>query len=176
MTILLSKIKSNKTCLREYGHEHIAKTVEWLNEPLIRKTFGITQKVTIDSHKSWLLSSKHTANLWAIYHDTNYVGNIIISPNQRHRSSYLQIYIGDIQQQSKGVGFDSMKIILKHLFHEKKNHRVWLHCLPDNEKALRLYTKLGFVQEGEERESIWCDGVFLTQLRLSLLKDEWLSE
>lgn len=162
----------NNIHIRKYSEENHPKTVEWLNSPDIRKSFGITYEVTLTQHSKWVKENPHVEFL-PLYVDDDYIGNIVLTLQPRHKAAYLQIYIGSPERRGQGLGKDFMSLALKHCFDELGLHRIWLHVREYNTAALSLYKGLGFVDEGIERESIYSEGRFLNQVRMSLLKDEF---
>lgn len=159
--------------LLPYAPRHDAKTVEWLNAPDIRRTFGISHAVTPASHRAWIDAARDTL-VWAITDAGGaHCGNVLLHRNARHRSAYFQIYIGEPAMRAKGLGRAALELVLEHAFSELGLHRVWLHTFPDNAPAEHLYAQAGFVAEGIERESILREGTFLGQRRWSLLAQEW---
>lgn len=157
--------------LRPYAPEHIEMTVQWLKKPLIQKMFGMVADISIEKHQAWLQNNEEVLK-WAIYSD-KYIGNIFLFINQKHHSAYFQIYLGDEQERGKKVGYYAMNLVLEYAFQELNIHRIWLHCFPENQPAIKLYQKLHFTFEGLEKESIYRDGIYLTQGRWALLKSEW---
>ena len=154
---------------------HEDNTVNWLNSEDIRKTFGITSYVSRCSHRNWLESRPDLIRK-SILVDSVHVGNIILHPNYRHKSGILEIYIGDSDARGVGVGYNALVIFLDDIFEKKRFHRVSLVTREDNTIASSLYSKLGFVREGAERESIMTfDNVWVNQVRWSLLSSEWLA-
>jgi len=156
-----------------YEEEHDAQTVLWLNEKEVRQSFGLTRNVTLASHRGWLSSQKNFL-IWAILDDKGqHQGNISLQLSPRHKSAYLQIYIGNPSARGKGMGQDVLRCVLGYFFRHLRLHRVWLHTAPDNIAAIQLYRKCGFVREGIERESILRDGQYDDQWRWSILASEW---
>ena len=158
-----------------YRPRHDARTVQWLNAPDIRMTFGISRPVTLASHRAWI-EAAHGTLVWAINDagDTH-CGNVLLHCNARHRSAYFQIYIGEPAMRGRGIGKVVLDLVLAHAFTDLDLHRVWLHTFADNVPAERLYANAGFVDEGVERESILREGSFCSQRRWSLLAREWRS-
>ena len=159
--------------LQPYSPAHDRATVDWLNSEELRQSFGLTQSVTLESHRRWLESSMDTI-MWAIYvGEQGHCGNVLVNCNLRHRSGYFQIYIGERRARGSGVGKLALHAVLDHLFFELDLHRVWLHTLPDHTAAERLYVGAGFVSEGIERESIFRSGRFSSQQRWAILAMDW---
>lgn len=156
-----------------YTREHDARTVEWLNSLDLRSTFGLSQRVTIASHRAWVEQAGEVL-LWAVLdRDLLHQGNVLLHLNKRHRNAYFQIYLGNPLARGRGLGSDALTVTLDLAFTELRLNRVWLHTLPDNAAAEALYRSAGFVQEGLERESVFRDGGYMSQFRWSLLTHEW---
>lgn len=159
--------------LTPYTSKHDEKTVGWLNSADLRTTFGLRQEVSLDSHRNWVKAAIDT-QIWAILGPIgHHVGNALLKINQRHRSGYFQIYIGEPSARGLGLGEKAFLAVLKAAFEKHGLHRVWLHTFPENVRAEALYQKHRFVLEGIEREALFVDGVYVSQRRWSLLATEW---
>lgn len=73
----------------------------------------------------------------------------------------------------QGYAFEMFNYMLRYLFNELGLHRVALITLLSNGQALGLYRKLGFVEEGRERQAIFRDGHFQDLIVMGLLAEEW---
>lgn len=157
--------------LRPYDKTHVAKTVKWLQSPNIQENFGYVPDLTEEKHQIWLENNPEVL-IWAI-HAPDYVGNVLLFPNKKHYSAYLQIYIGDEHQVGRGIGLNAMQLLLDFAFTQCNFNRIWLHCLPGNTAAIKLYEKLKFHYEGTERCSSLYQGNFRDMGRWSLLRSDW---
>lgn len=159
--------------LETWQSAHDALTVQWLNDPVLRASFGITSAVTLESHRRWRVGATHLT-AWAVRDaDGRHVGNVLLHRNDAHRSAYLQIYIGETRARGHGLGKVAMQLALAQAFGPLQLHRVWLHTRLDNVRAERLYRSLGFQLEGLERESILTPQGYVSQHRWALLAQEW---
>jgi RimJ/RimL family protein N-acetyltransferase len=75
----------------------------------------------------------------------------------------------------QGLGTESMRLVLTNAFDELGLHRVSLRVLAFNYRAIALYQKLEFVEEGRERQSALIDGEWHDGVIMSVLEDEWRS-
>jgi RimJ/RimL family protein N-acetyltransferase len=85
-------------------------------------------------------------------------------------------YVGaDVTPALRGQGHagEMFEYFLAYLFDQYGLHRVSLVTLATNSPALSLYRKLGFVEEGRERQAIFRNGRFQDLIAMGLLADEW---
>ena len=80
------------------------------------------------------------------------------SINWRDRSAEVGIIIGDPEFWGQGYGTDAMLTILNVGFRWHNLHRIFLHVVKDNNRAIRAYEKCGFRHEGCLREAVLIDG------------------
>lgn len=81
----------------------------------------------------------------------------------------------DIEPSMRGQGyaFEMFVYILGYLFNQVGLHRVGLVTLETNAPAIALYRKLGFIDEGIERQAIFREGKFQNLVAMGLLAQEW---
>jgi ribosomal protein S18 acetylase RimI-like enzyme len=72
-----------------------------------------------------------------------------------------------------GLGTEATQLMLDHAFGTLGLHRIALYVFEFNERAIRAYTRCGFVIEGRSRESIWRDGRWWDELAMSVLESDW---
>jgi RimJ/RimL family protein N-acetyltransferase len=165
-------VVQGEVTLLPYAKENDEKTVGWLNDAFLQRSFGLDRRVTLEGHRAWR-AAQNDLLLWAITHQGRHVGNCSLRWHARHASAYFQIYLGEAAVRGRGIGKAATTAALDYAFAALKAHRVWLHVFPHNARALAIYRGLGFVDEGLEREAILLEGRYLSQLRLSLLDVEW---
>ena len=162
--------------LLPYGKSFDEKTVEWLNSSGMRDTFGLTYRVTVESHRQWLDTQKNY-HIWAIVvPDGVHIGNAILIENTRHNKAVLEIYIGQPEYQGKGFGKEAMDELLDKAFNELQLNRVQLVTRPGNTAAEKLYQQCGFRIEGREKQAIKTDQGYADQVLWAILSEQWRSE
>jgi RimJ/RimL family protein N-acetyltransferase len=84
---------------------------------------------------------------------------------------------GDIAEEFAGQGHGKIMyaMIFKLGFDTWGMNRLWLSVLENNDRAINLYKKMGFIDEGAQRKAIYKDGKYLDYLNMSILKDEYNS-
>ncbi|KAK6833416.1 acyl-CoA N-acyltransferase [Apiospora arundinis] len=90
----------------------------------------------------------------------------------QHRGAFLSIdTVRDYR--GKGYGGEAIEWALGFAFRMANMHRVSLTTFSYNGGAMRLYRKLGFVQEGSQREDVWFNGGWHDCVLYGMLEDEW---
>lgn len=96
----------------------------------------------------------------------------LINLDFKNRSAECIIDIGDKSMWGKGIGFESMSLLVHYAFSELNLHRLSLQVFSFNQNAISLYEKLGFKVEGQSREALYRDGQYHDVILMGLLKDE----
>ncbi len=93
----------------------------------------------------------------------------------RFRSATLGCSIACRDERGKGYGTDATQTLLRYGFEHLDLHRVSAGIVEYNAAARRALEKCGFVQEGCERQAIYCAGRRWDRLVYGLLRDELVS-
>jgi RimJ/RimL family protein N-acetyltransferase len=90
-------------------------------------------------------------------------------------SAAFGIGIGERDLWGGGYGSDAVNALVDFAFGELRLERVWLGTDASNERAQRAYARCGFRVEARLRSSYVEHGRFLDEIRMALLRDEWLA-
>lgn len=96
----------------------------------------------------------------------------IDADNARHRHPALAVSLA-APFQNKGYGGEAINWGLDWAFRFGGFHRVSIVAWSYNERAIHLYKRLGFVEEGRTRESIWLDRKWYDEVNLGMLESDW---
>jgi GNAT superfamily N-acetyltransferase len=77
------------------------------------------------------------------------------------------------EYQGHGYGSEAINWVLDWAFRQAGLHRVELSVLGWNNRAKKLYEKLGFREEGRRRECFFKDDEWWDELHMGILKKEW---
>jgi RimJ/RimL family protein N-acetyltransferase len=105
-------------------------------------------------------------------------GKVIGSTGLHHRerrlgSSAFGISIHDRDYLGKGYGRDAIDVLLNWAFQIQNYRRIWLETWAINERAIRCYRGLGFVEEGRLREQGYYNGNYFDVVLMGMLRSEW---
>ena len=113
-------------------------------------------------------------SVFAIEADGTFIGQCgLFNRNLHDGTAELGIGIGARSHLGQGYGRDAIGLLLEYGFQVQNIRRIWLGVLADNERAVRCYRSVGFVEEGRLREHVWFDGRYVDELHMGLLRSEW---
>jgi RimJ/RimL family protein N-acetyltransferase len=78
----------------------------------------------------------------------------------KSKSAEVGIGIGDPALWSKGLGREALGLLVRHLVDDVGAHRISLHVLAFNDRAIQSYKAAGFQVEGIERDAVMTDRGF----------------
>lgn len=105
-----------------------------------------------------------------------HVGNIQLSEiSFQHRNAMLGVIIGK-EFRGKGYASSACELLIKHAFEILNLHRIYLTVISGNSNAIKLYEKLGFQEEGRERDMHLVKGSYYDGIRYSLLSSQYGKE
>jgi len=77
------------------------------------------------------------------------------------------------ERQGKGVMTKACRAMVDHAFNELGLNRVEIRCAPGNMKSCAIPQRLGFRQEGVQREAGWLYDHFIDLVIYAMLASEW---
>lgn len=91
-------------------------------------------------------------------------------PSYRHAS--IDIFV-TAARRGQGLGADAIRTLARHLFDDRGHHRITIDPAATNERAIRVYERVGFKRVGLMRSyERGVDGEWHDGLLLDLLRDE----
>jgi RimJ/RimL family protein N-acetyltransferase len=90
-------------------------------------------------------------------------------------STTAQVMLGIADPRFRGCGYGTelLGLVLQYSFQEMNLHRLGAVIPEYNRAALRLFSKLGFVQEARRRKAIYRDGKEWDLVHVGILRREW---
>jgi RimJ/RimL family protein N-acetyltransferase len=154
---------------------------EWFDDPMATRLAGfrpvwpMNRASAQERLEEWVKASPGTINFAArTIADNRLVGGIglmDINGADGHAQLGLSIYKQD--DWGHGYGREMIVLALRYAFNELNLYRVWLTTPGFNERAMKLYEKLGFRHEGRGREHILLDGTRWDVIYMGMLRDEF---
>jgi RimJ/RimL family protein N-acetyltransferase len=182
MVELVSYVGS-KVRLRPLRREDVALTAPWRNDPAIRDVqLGHRFPVTAEMEAAWfdarLNDRSGNACTLAIEDLTD---NVFVGYTHFQtidwiaRTAEFGISIGAKDRQGRGLGRESLQLMVRHGFAVLNLNRIWLRAAAFNDKAIALFTSSGFIGEGVLRQHAFVGGQYYDVVVLGLLREDYMN-
>lgn len=124
-------------------------------------------------HKKWLYDLDKVLD-FIIYYNSKKVGRIYIYNidflNERGEFGIIV----EKSYSGQGIAYKASQLLFNYVFTNLKINKIYLLVFSENERAKKLYEKLGFEQEGYFKKEVFKNGKFQNVIRMALFRDEWL--
>lgn len=170
-------LKSDRVILRSVERDDIKRLHELRrNVELILLGFGEWQPKSLaameKSFEKYL--DEHDRAWFVIEIDGKVVGDCgLHDRDRRSRVAALGIGIYDPEYVGRGYGRTAAGLLLDWSFRIENYERIWLDTWATNERAIRCYRALGFVEEGRMRRQLFANGQYVDMVVMGLLRDQW---
>lgn len=164
--------------LRPVGPEHVDGLWELVNDPETVRLTGSHGRPDREALKAWY-GSRGTQDdrldlAICTTEDDTYVGEIVLNElDADNLSCNLRIALIGPRAYGRGYGTEAIRLTLDHVFRTTALHRVGLEVYAFNERAVHVYRKIGFVQEGVCRDVLLLDGERYDSVIMSILAPDW---
>ena len=168
--------------LREICRNDIQVINSWRNDREIIDTLGasfryINEETDVNWFNNYISSRSSTIRLAICEKESSTLigAGYLLGIDWINRSAEFSIWIGEKSYQGKGAGYFAVKEILNHAFKDLNLNRIHLTVFSTNQRAINLYKKVGFIEEGRLRQAIYKNGGYNDMLQMSILVDEFSS-
>ncbi|WP_030466208.1 GNAT family N-acetyltransferase, partial [Lentzea aerocolonigenes] len=143
------------------------------NNDEVNRFTGTHGTFTLKDYEAYIERTLNDPNRYtrAIVEDGKCIGEVVLNPiDDANRKSGLRIALWD--GWGKGYGTAAIRHVLDHAFTVRNLHRVDLEVYEFNERAIHVYRKCGFREEGRLRDVLLWDGVFHDAIVMSILSTD----
>ena len=91
----------------------------------------------------------------------------------RARRAELWLIIGPAAKRGQGLGTEATRLLVWYAFRCLNLHRIALYTPATNQRAVAVYRKVGFVEEGRAREDVFFEGHYVDAVYMGLLEHEF---
>lgn len=110
--------------------------------------------------------------IFALTYDDFLIGHAILCGfNGESESIELKRIV--VQMKGRGIGRCIVKKLMHYVFEICGKKRMWLDYFETNEVGRKLYTDMGFVEEGRLRKAVKVNGNYLDLIIMGILEEEY---
>lgn len=115
-----------------------------------------------------------TSPYFAIEADGLFIGDCgLHNVNLRDGTAEVGIGIGDRDYWGRGYGREALWLLVDYAFRMQNLRKLCLEVHGSNERAIRSYRAVGFVEEGRQREQVWSGGRYEDTLLMGLFRSDF---
>jgi RimJ/RimL family protein N-acetyltransferase len=153
---------------------------EWLNDPEINSYLNVqNEKKTIEAVREFInISQNDNSNIHYAICDVYdvYLGTISLkNVDYKNRHAEYAIVLRN-SQRGKGIAQTATELLIKKAKTELKLHKIYLNVLTDNNRAIKLYERIGFVRKGIYEQHILKENKYFDLFYYELLLEEATNE
>ena len=168
-----------KTCLlRPLMREDATVLARMVNNPEAREFLQQVFPIGDVFEEKWIesLYRRYPQNdvVFGIEVDGSLIGTVGLHDiNWTSRHGTFGIAIWKEEYFGRGIGTEATALMLEYAFDWLNLHRVKLEVYEYNERAIHVYKKLGFVEEGRWRKQRYLRGKYYDVILMGILEEEW---
>ncbi|GAA3676297.1 GNAT family protein [Nonomuraea antimicrobica] len=168
-------LKGELVTLCPVGLEHVEDLLEVISDPEVRRLTGSHGEFDEERLRLWYATrAAQTDRLdLAITADGGFVGEVVLNElDTANLSCNLRIVLGPAAV-GRGYGTEAIELVLGHAFRTTPLHRIRLGVFDFNGRARHVYEKVGFIEEGVERDALLWEGKWHDAVLMAILRPEW---
>lgn len=166
-------LRGQHVVLRRVEEADHPAIMRWQNDPEVFRWMDYEKPFTLDDiHRSEERAAAEGIP-FIIEAAGRPIGRIGLN-NFRHRDGLasLYVFVGERDGWGKGYGADAIQTLLRHGFDELGLRKIELWTLADNERAIRMYKGVGFVEDARVPERSFKEGRYVDHLIMSIDRDQ----
>lgn len=154
--------------------------LEWMHDPDIQKNFRRNMlNYRIENVKEFIKKAEiepvngRSIHFAVVDENDEYLGTVSLKDyDDQSKCAEYAISLRK-KAQGRGIGKKATEDILKYAFETCGMSRVFLNVLAENQRAIKLYEKCGFVYEGTFRKHLFLNGRFVDLNWYGILREEY---
>lgn len=173
---LAVRLEGRLVTLRPLEVSDSKRIVSMINREELKEFLMLVFPITEYLEEEWIKRNavSHNSIVFGLECESALVGTAgLTGIDWVNRSAEYGIGIYDPKFWNRGIGTEATSLVLKYAFEYLNLNRVWLRVLEYNRRAIRVYEKCGFIQEGRERQGRYYRGHYWDLVRMSILAEEY---
>ncbi|GGI80037.1 GNAT family N-acetyltransferase [Legionella impletisoli] len=162
--------------LRPIISEDSDQYFKWINNEELVSYNANYKSVSRAEHQTWFdnIQNKKDLVIFSIIFNEN--GQLIGSCslrniNRQHKNAELQIRIGEMNYQNRGLGSEAVRLLVDYGFIEMQLKRIYLYVFSENIRAIKAYEKCAFITEGTLRKAAYIKEKFVDLKIMAIINE-----
>jgi RimJ/RimL family protein N-acetyltransferase len=134
--------------------QHTKNVLE--ENPLVMGTSLEEFNDSVEDEKKWIQSHNENGLLLVAEKDELIIGMLNFRLSSHKKFSHNGFFGMSVQEQFTGMGIGTL--LLNEMLHwaeaDRRVEKIYLEVFANNKRALHLYTKLGFIEEGRKKNHV----------------------
>jgi RimJ/RimL family protein N-acetyltransferase len=151
----------------------------WLHDPETSTCLVASRLLTHSEENEWLAMNSRAGNVFFTAYDKESGAPIgstgFMFFDQVARSAEFGILIGEKEYQNRGYGTEATVLTIDYGFNILNLASIFLRVHSFNERAIKVYEKVGFKKIGLRRRAYFVGGQYYDDLFMDILQDEFSS-
>ena len=174
-------LESERVKLRPIRRKDIELLLKWFNDQEVTRYLSTYLPMTEMAEEKWIeelgneQKEKKVVFIIEVKGKNNKpIGNCGLHEiNHKNQEATFGIAIGEKEYQSRGYGSEAARLLIEYGFSQLNLNRISSAAFKFNERSRNLHKKLGFKEEGCQREIFFRNGNFQDGIMFGLLRKEW---
>lgn len=168
-------IAGERVVLREIEEDDLDLIVKWRNDPEVLKWLFSYLPISNASQRQWyekyLAEDKTQTFIIEVKDGRVPIGTIGINEiDHRNQRGELGILIGENSYRGKGLGEESLRLMINYAFDQMNLRKIKALVFNDNRNAIILYEKCGFKHEGILKQEVYKEEKFKDVCIMGIIK------
>jgi RimJ/RimL family protein N-acetyltransferase len=167
-------IKGREVLLRPVEDSDYPFIHRWMNHPEVWRYMDYELPFSLVDVKEDIERSRKEGHPFTILVGDRPIGRIGLNQfRRRDRICSFYLYIGEPDCWGRGHAQDAAMTLLAYAFDRWDLNQVELWSLADNNRAIGMYERCGFVQEGRLRDRSFKEGHWVDHVVMSVNREEF---
>ena len=167
-------IEGSKVALRPVDESDAPHVHKWMNHPDIWRSMDYERPFSLADVKEDIERSRREGQAFTILLGDRPIGRIGLNQfRRRDRICSMYVYIGEPDCWGHGYAADDLSTLLAFAFERMDLHQVELWSLADNDRAIAMYERCGFILEARLRERSFKEGRWVDRVVMSVNREEF---
>ena len=147
------------------SEEDTNNIIRWRNSDVVRPFFIYQKPFTVEGHLKWLESEIFSGKGYQfIIHrveDDKPIGcSYLRDLDTECRKAEYGVFIGEESEKGKGIGTESLGLVMQFSFKELGLHKLFARAFANNPASINSFLKNGFEQEAYLKDEVFVNGEY----------------